>query len=125
MATTVHRRREAQRVAGTVPAVAHAQQQYGAVVGPPPRAPATRDRPPYYSTPIGRPPAPPARDENEAPFLAFLREAGLERYFDLLKSEEINDVETLRLLTADDLKDAGLPYGPRIKLLALAKGQRA
>ena len=79
---------------------------------PPAPAYPSYDAPPYAAPAVAAPPA---------DFAGFLRAAGLERYHDLLRQEEIHDVGTLRLLTADDLKDVGLPYGPRIKLLALAK----
>lgn len=50
----------------------------------------------------------------------WLREHGLERYQDLLETNEI-DFETLRILTEPDLVELGLPFGARKRLLAVMR----
>jgi class 3 adenylate cyclase len=54
----------------------------------------------------------------------WLRSAGLEQYTDLFVENEI-DLATLAILTDDDLKELGLPFGPRKRILkALAEPER-
>jgi hypothetical protein len=40
------------------------------------------------------------------------------KYVELFEREEILDLDTLALLSAEDLRDLGLPLGPRTKLRA-------
>ena len=47
----------------------------------------------------------------------WLEELGLAEYSDAFEGEKI-DLEALPHITGDDLKDMGLPIGPRRKLLA-------
>ena len=47
-----------------------------------------------------------------------LAEMGLSKYHDKLASEEIHDASSVSLITEADLKELGIPLGPRRKLLA-------
>lgn len=49
--------------------------------------------------------------------LDFLREIGLERYWESFRAAQIDDVEVLAELTDEHLTSLGLPIGHRIKLL--------
>lgn len=51
-------------------------------------------------------------------FGALLRSLHLSHYASKFKEEEVNDIETLKLLKDKDLKAVGLPLGPRRKLQA-------
>jgi class 3 adenylate cyclase/tetratricopeptide (TPR) repeat protein len=48
---------------------------------------------------------------------------GLERFTPLFEQNEV-DLQTLRLLTDDDLKELGLPFGPRKRILSLLGEER-
>lgn len=54
---------------------------------------------------------------------ALLASVGLLKYGPPLHAEEVTDVETLSLLHDEDLKEIGLPMGPRRKLQAILKSQ--
>jgi len=47
----------------------------------------------------------------------------LERFASLIEQNEV-DLQTLRLLTDDDLKELGLPFGPRKRILSLLAEER-
>ncbi|ONK77225.1 uncharacterized protein A4U43_C02F4370 [Asparagus officinalis] len=56
---------------------------------------------------------------------AFLQSIGLKKYLPLFEAEEIDEMTVLVHLTEEDLKDLGLPMGPRKKiLLALDSGNQ-
>lgn len=46
----------------------------------------------------------------------FLKNLGLENYFQLFKSERI-EMRDLKLMKRKDLRDLGLPVGPRVRIL--------
>ena len=54
----------------------------------------------------------------------WLTSIGLEQYVDLLVRNEV-DLSTLRILTDDDLKELGLPFGPRKRLLAALQADKS
>ena len=94
---------------------------------PPPPEPSfpstsTLVMPPFFpaaTTPAPAPIPPPASVGGLADFLA---SCGLAHHLDMLRREDIDDVDTLRLLDSDDLRDVGFPVGARRKLLhALGK----
>ena len=47
----------------------------------------------------------------------FLDALGLGHYLTALHGEDVKDLDTLRLLDANDLRDVGFPIGARAKLL--------
>ena len=51
---------------------------------------------------------------------AFLSELGLERYYEPLIAEEV-DFESLKELSDSDLKDLGVPLGPRRKIQSVLR----
>jgi hypothetical protein len=53
----------------------------------------------------------------------WLKLHGLERFTSLFEQNEV-DLPTLRLLTDDDLKELGLPFGPRKRILSLIGEER-
>jgi len=53
----------------------------------------------------------------------WLTSHGLERFFELFEKNEV-DLTTLRLLTDDDLKELGVPFGPRKRILNLLGEER-
>eukprot|EP00761_Pharyngomonas_kirbyi_P007692 gb/GECH01007702.1/.p1 GENE.gb/GECH01007702.1/~~gb/GECH01007702.1/.p1 ORF type:complete len:297 (+),score=45.37 gb/GECH01007702.1/:1-891(+) len=53
----------------------------------------------------------------------FLRPIGLTDYFPHFQKAEVHDVETLLRLTEDDIKEVGLPVGPRRKLMDHIQGK--
>ncbi|KAJ1460723.1 hypothetical protein M885DRAFT_509019 [Pelagophyceae sp. CCMP2097] len=66
-------------------------------------------------------PPPPSHAGPSKGLIALLENLELEKYFEALADEEIYDVETLRDLDDADLRDVGLPLGPRRKILAAIK----
>jgi class 3 adenylate cyclase/tetratricopeptide (TPR) repeat protein len=54
----------------------------------------------------------------------WLTSIGLDQYADLLVRNEV-DLPTLRILTDDDLKELGLPFGPRKRLLAALQADKS
>src|SRR5260370_7731256 len=54
----------------------------------------------------------------------WLTSIGLEQYVGLLVRNEV-DLSTLRILTDDDLKELGLPFGPRKRLLAALQADKS
>src|SRR6266446_6233476 len=54
----------------------------------------------------------------------WLREIGLEQYAELFVRNEV-DLPTLKVLTDDDLKELGLPFGPRKRVLAALRAGNA
>ena len=46
-----------------------------------------------------------------------LASLNLSKYADMFSKEEITDLETLSMLTDDDLQVLGVPKGPRVKIL--------
>ncbi|MGA9850869.1 MAG: adenylate/guanylate cyclase domain-containing protein [Roseiarcus sp.] len=53
----------------------------------------------------------------------WLKLHGLDRFTSLFEQNEV-DLQTLRLLTDDDLKELGLPFGPRKRILSLLGEER-
>ena len=58
------------------------------------------------------------------PLLEWLRNHDLDRFFDIFEENEV-DLPTLRLLTESDLKELGLPFGPRKRILNLLSEENA
>jgi class 3 adenylate cyclase/tetratricopeptide (TPR) repeat protein len=58
-----------------------------------------------------------------SPLADWLKSHGLERYSPLFEQHEV-DLPTLRLLTDNDLKELGLPFGPRKRILNLIGEER-
>ena len=58
------------------------------------------------------------------PLLEWLRTHDLDRFFDIFEENEV-DLPTLRLLTESDLKELGLPFGPRKRILNLLSEENA
>src|SRR5262245_12004643 len=54
----------------------------------------------------------------------WLREIGLEQYIELFIQNEV-DLQTLKVLTDDDLKELGLPFGPRKRVQAALRAENA
>jgi class 3 adenylate cyclase/tetratricopeptide (TPR) repeat protein len=54
----------------------------------------------------------------------WLREIGLEQYAELFVRNDV-DLPTLKVLTDDDLKELGLPFGPRKRVLAALRAGNA
>ena len=54
----------------------------------------------------------------------WLKTHDLERFHDLFKENEV-DLSTLRLLTENDLKELGLPFGPRKRILNVLAEEKA
>jgi class 3 adenylate cyclase len=54
----------------------------------------------------------------------WLKVHGLERFIEIFESNEV-DLATLRILTDGDLKELGLPFGPRKQILNLLNEERA
>jgi len=54
----------------------------------------------------------------------WLKNNDLERFGSVFEDNEV-DFETLRLLTDDDLKEIGLPFGPRKRILNLLREEKA
>jgi class 3 adenylate cyclase/tetratricopeptide (TPR) repeat protein len=52
------------------------------------------------------------------PLAEWLKTHGLERHAQIFDENDV-DIETLRILTDDDLKEIGLPFGPRKRILSL------
>jgi len=77
----------------------------------------------FYSAPA--PPAPHHGGSSSAEFEARIVAAGLARILPDLKKEEICDLDTLRSLEEDDLKELGLAVGARVKLMRLIKSVAA
>mmetsp|Transcript_33016 Transcript_33016/g.58102 ORF Transcript_33016/g.58102 Transcript_33016/m.58102 type:complete len:483 (-) Transcript_33016:32-1480(-) len=59
----------------------------------------------------------PRVDQESAEVLNFLKEIGLERYWDSFREAQVTDIEVLYELTDEHLTSIGLPIGHRIKLL--------
>jgi class 3 adenylate cyclase/tetratricopeptide (TPR) repeat protein len=58
-----------------------------------------------------------------APISEWLEANGLERFISIFEENEI-DLTTLRVLTDSDLKEIGLPFGPRKRILNLLSEER-
>ncbi|KAL2904181.1 SEC23-interacting protein [Bienertia sinuspersici] len=72
--------------------------------------------PPHYSQPSGKVhKIPPTGDEHPS-VDSLLQSLGLEKYAIFFKAEEI-DMKTLKQLGDNDLKDLGIPMGPRKKII--------
>ena len=56
--------------------------------------------------------------------LEWLKNNDLERFRPIFEDNEV-DLETLRMLTDDDLKEIGLPFGPRKRILNLLREEKA
>jgi class 3 adenylate cyclase len=56
--------------------------------------------------------------------LDWLKTHDLERFVDVFEENEV-DLPTLRLLTDSDLKELGLPFGPRRRILNLLGAEKA
>ena len=54
----------------------------------------------------------------------WLKNNDLERFRPLFEDNEV-DFETLRMLTDDDLKEIGVPFGPRKRMLSLLRDEKA
>jgi len=54
----------------------------------------------------------------------WLKSHGLERFIEIFEANEV-DLATLRILTDGDLKELGLPFGPRKQILNLVNEERA
>jgi hypothetical protein len=54
----------------------------------------------------------------------WLKSYGLERLTEIFEQNEV-DLSTLRILTESDLKELGLPFGPRKRILHLLSDERA
>jgi hypothetical protein len=54
----------------------------------------------------------------------WLKSHGLERLTEIFEQNEV-DLSTLRVLTESDLKELGLPFGPRKRILHLLSDERA
>ena len=54
----------------------------------------------------------------------WLKNNDLERFRPIFEENEV-DLETLRMLTDDDLKEIGLPFGPRKRILSLLRDEKA
>ena len=68
---------------------------------------------------------PPFNAENFAPVAIFLAGLGMDNYVKTFREQEI-DLETLTLLEDTELKEMGLPLGPRKKImLAIEERRRA
>ena len=52
----------------------------------------------------------------QSTLLEWLKNNDLERFRPIFEDNEV-DFETLRMLTDDDLKEIGLPFGPRKRIL--------
>ena len=100
-----------------------AQPYVKAQYAPPtyPVAPASSSS--FYSAPA--PPAPHHGGSSSAEFEARIVAAGLARILPDLKKEKICDLDTLRSLEEDDLKELGLAVGARVKLMRLIKSVAA
>ena len=55
---------------------------------------------------------------------AWLKSCDLERFIEIFEENEV-DLTTLRLLTESDLKELGLPFGPRKRILNLLAEEKA
>lgn len=62
-------------------------------------------------------------DLDLTPVINFLSNQGLSEYIPIFTKEKI-DLETLYILTEDDLKTLGLPFGPRKKLFNALENQK-
>ena len=61
----------------------------------------------------------------KAPSLSeWLKSRDLERFVEVFEENEV-DLTTLRLLTESDLKELGLPFGPRKRILNLLAEEKA
>ena len=56
---------------------------------------------------------------------SLLEQLGLKRYETNFTNEEFHDVPTILLCTEDDLKDIGLPVGPRVKIRNWIESRKA
>eukprot|EP00270_Netrium_digitus_P007671 TRINITY_DN224_c0_g2_i1.p1 TRINITY_DN224_c0_g2~~TRINITY_DN224_c0_g2_i1.p1 ORF type:complete len:357 (+),score=89.38 TRINITY_DN224_c0_g2_i1:144-1214(+) len=83
---------------------------------PAPAAVAMAPAPPLSATapPLGV--TAPASASRVSPLLSFLRSLGLEKYHSVLVKEEI-DIAALRHMKEEDLRELGIPMGPRKKIL--------
>ena len=61
---------------------------------------------------------------NARPLSDWLKSYDLERFLGLFEENEV-DLATLRLLTEGDLKELGLPFGPRKRILSLLHEEKA
>jgi len=55
---------------------------------------------------------------------AWLKSYDLERFTEIFEENEV-DLTTLQLLTESDLKELGLPFGPRKRILNLLAEEKA
>jgi class 3 adenylate cyclase/tetratricopeptide (TPR) repeat protein len=60
---------------------------------------------------------------NVSPLMEWLKSHGLDRFNDVFEDNEV-DLATLRLLTETDLKELGLPFGPRKRILNLLNEEK-
>ena len=66
---------------------------------------------------------PPFNAENFAPVAIFLAGLGMDNYIKTFRDQEI-DIETLTLLEDTELKEMGLPLGPRKKIMNAIEERR-